>query len=255
MRVELQQVTVERTGQIILDGVDLDLAPGRMSVVLGRSGAGLSTLLKTAAGLLAPADGCVLYDGCDIAMLDARKRRSLQARTGFMFQDAALWANQDLASNFDLPLRVKYPAQSARQRRERIASVLQACGWSISLDRRPVDLSLGEQKMASFLRAVIPGPEVLFLDEPMASLDGHWREILIRRLQEMRSREVTIAAVSQDPSLVADLADEIVILSRGSVLAQAAPAEIARSSDPEIRSIMSQRRVTVRAGRDEGAAS
>lgn len=219
MRVELQQVWVELGGRTILRGIDLQLEPGAVTVIGGRSGAGLSTLLKTAAGLLTPQSGRVVYDGQDLAGLDARARQRLQTRTGFMFQDAALWANQTLSANLELPLRAKDPDQPAAARQRRIEAALAACGWTAALDQRPVQLSLGEQKMLAFLRAVVPGPEVLFLDEPLAALDGRWRQRLLGQLAELRTRGVTVAVVSQDPDPLSPVVDSLLDLDGGRVRA------------------------------------
>jgi len=213
MRIELRQVSVRYGERTVLEGIDLDLAPGSLAAVVGPTGAGLTTLLKVAAGLVRPTVGAVLHDGQDLADLDEVARRRHQTRTGFMFQDAALWANQTLGANLELPLLARNPAMSAGDRLQRIASALADCGWTAPLDLRPVHLARGEQLMLSFLRAVIPGPDALFLDEPLAGLDGRWRGVLSRRLQQERERGATVLLSSQDPGAVADLAPEIITLA------------------------------------------
>jgi ABC-type multidrug transport system ATPase subunit len=241
VRIELQGVTVERRGRAILHEVDATLEPGRLTVILGRSGAGLSTLLKTAAGLIPPTAGRILYDGRALATLDGRSRQALQTRTGFMFQDAALWANTSLAANLDLPLQAKFPGLDPAERRRRIDSALNSCGFVADLERRPAMLSHGQQKVVSFLRALIPGPEALFLDEPMASMDQRWRRILIRILGEQREQGVTLAAVSHDAELTRVLADRLLVLHEGRVLASGSPDEVRAVSDPLVGEILRDR--------------
>jgi len=209
MRIELQAVSVERQGQWILREIDLTLEPGRLTVILGRGGAGLSTLLKTAAGLVQPSRGRVLYDSQALDSLDLRQVLALQSRTGFMFQDAALWANSDLATNLDLPLQSRFPDLDADARRRLVDMALNSCGFAADLTLRPAMLSLGQQKVVSFLRAVTPGPEALFLDEPMASMDHRWRGMLARTLDDLRTQQVTLATVCHDTELIESVADQL----------------------------------------------
>jgi len=209
MRVELQQVWVELGGRTILRGIDLQLEPGAVTVIGGRSGAGLSTLLKTAAGLLTPQSGRVVYDGQDLAGLDARARQRLQTRTGFMFQDAALWANQTLSANLELPLRAKDPDQPAAARQRRIEAALAACGWTAALDQRPVQLSLGE--MADQKATNVHWHE--------GDITREHRQRLLGQLAELRTRGVTVAVVSQDPDPLSPVVDSLLDLDGGRVRA------------------------------------
>jgi len=238
VRIELQQLTVERQGRVILDAVDLVFPAGSTTVVMGHSGAGLSSLLKVAAGLIAPERGRVLQGGCDLASLAGQELQRQQTRTGFVFQDAALWANTNLLTNLDLPLQARNPDLDAVDRRQRIDSVLNSTGFRADLKQRPATLSLGQQKVVSFLRAVIPEPEALFLDEAMASLDRHWRQEMLRVLGELRERQVTLVAASHDGELARTLADRLVVLHAGRVLAAGTVAEVQSVPDPLIREIV-----------------
>lgn len=241
MRIELQDVTVERGGRRVLDGVDAVLDPGRFTVIMGHSGAGLSTLLKAAAGLIEPGGGRVVYDGRSLADLDGRERRALQTRTGFVFQDAALWANSTLLANLDLPLQAKHPDLGPAARWERIDSVLNSCGFAADLMGRPAMLSLGRQKVLSFLRALVPDPEALFLDEPTASLDQHGCSTLVRILDERRRQGRTLAAVTHDVRLAEAMADDLVILHEGRVLAAGPRDDVLAAADPQVRAIVHDR--------------
>jgi ABC-type transporter Mla maintaining outer membrane lipid asymmetry ATPase subunit MlaF len=224
MRIELQAVEVERHGKTILAGVDLVCEPGTLTVILGQSGAGLTTLLKVAAGLIVPTRGRVRYDGHALDSLDERARQALQTRTGFVFQDAALWANTDLLGNFSLPLRAKYPDLDADAQQRLIHATLNSWGFPADLKRRPAMLSHGQQKVASFLRALIPGPEAMFLDEPMSSMDRRWRQEVRRTVAELREAGVTVLAGGHDAELTGALADQVLVLEQGRVRA-AGPAD------------------------------
>ena len=238
MRIELQNVNVDLGEKSILRDINLDFSPGQITSILGRSGCGLSVLLKTAAGLIQPSSGEVLYDGVAYRSLGEKERSLLQTRTGFMFQDAALWANMSLAANLDLPLQAKFPKLTGEARRQIVADALEELGVPLDLKKRPVELSLGGQKFASFLRAVISDPEALFLDEPIAWLDHRWAEIIRTKLAELRSRGVLIVLGSHNSHLTLDLSDRLVCLQHGEVLATGDSHELSNSSHPEIQLIL-----------------
>ena len=219
MRVELQDVGVELGGRTLVRGADLVCEPGRLTVIVGHSGTGLTTLLKVAAGLHAPTRGRVVHDGDDLGALAGDARRRQQARTGFVFQDAALWANQSLRANLELPLQATDPRLPENARRERIDAALAACSWSPLLAARPVTLSRGEQQLLGYLRAVLPRPDALFLDEPFALLDHHWRDCLVADLARQRDRGVTLLMTCRDRDRAHALGDVVVELTGGGLRA------------------------------------
>jgi len=216
--IELQNVSVELGGQLVLQEISLTLTPGRITAILGPSGSGLSVLLKTAAGLIPATGGRVLYDGRSLDSFNETELRQLQTRTGFMFQDAALWANRPLQANFDLPLQAKYPQMSNSERKQKIEAALQQFDFLVDTQKRPVDISQGEKKFVSFLRAVIPGPEALLLDEPVAWMDSFRADRIWNELSALRTRGVTIALASNQHEANFEMADDLVILQKGQIV-------------------------------------
>ncbi len=229
MRIVLQKVNLDLEGQSILRDINLEFEPGKMTLILGPSGSGVSALLKTTAGLKSPSKGRLLYDGKDYDALNELEKTKLQTRTGFMFQDAALWANLSIGANLELPLQAKFPRLGKGPRRQMVADRLAEFGVSLDLKKRPVDLSLGEQKFISFLRAVLPEPEALFLDEPVAWLDQHWTDIIMMKLEALRNRGVVIVLGSHNSHFPQDRADRLVILDHGQVTATGSSKEISWS--------------------------
>nr|MEE4268656.1 ATP-binding cassette domain-containing protein [Candidatus Krumholzibacteria bacterium] len=222
----MQKVNLDLGGRSILRDINLEFEPGKMTLILGPSGSGVSALLKTAAGLKTPSSGHVLYDGKDYGALNEQEKPRLQTRTGFMFQDAALWANLSIGANLELPLQAKFPRLSKGTRRQMVADRMAEFGVSLDLKKRPVDLSLGEQKFISFLRAVLPDPEALFLDEPVAWLDQHWTDIIMMKLEALRNQGVVIVLGSHNSHFPEDRADRLVILDHGQVKASGNSKEI-----------------------------
>ncbi len=226
MRLELQDVVVEREGRRGLDGISLTVEAGQSLGILGPSGSGVSLLLKTAAGLLDPTAGRVLYDGVDLRGMGAEERRLLQTRTGFMFQDAALWANSPVRNNLLLPLQAKHPRTPTRQLRREMAAQLERLGFQEDLNQRPDRLSLGQQRFVSFLRAVVPGPGALFLDEPHNSMDLHWIRVLDQETRRLHEQGTTVITGSHRSARWCDGLDHLIILDRGRVVQSGTPDQV-----------------------------
>ena len=129
-------------------------------------------------------------------LMDFRKKAS------FMFQDSALWANQDIFHNLDLPLQIHFPKMSLKDRRERIGKYTELVDYKKPLVIRPASLSIGEQKKISFARALICDPEILFLDEPTESIDDKTEELFISILKNFISQKKTVVYVSHDNYLI-----------------------------------------------------
>ena len=201
MHIALRNVTVGVPGRTLLRGVELEAPPGAAIVVTGPTGAGRTSLLKVVAGLLPPAGGTVLHDGESLADLPAARAQAVRRRIGFVFEDAALWANTSLLGNLELPLRARRPELDAAARRRRIEAVLAELDWSLDLAQRPAALSPGEQLLLGFLRAVLPGPEVLILDDTPARLDLRRRAALLERLAALRAGGTTVIVGVPDPAL------------------------------------------------------
>lgn len=236
--IELKNVSVEQDGKHLLRSINLVMKPGELTMVLGNSGSGLSVLLKTAAGLSMPSEGEIYCDDLDTLRMSEEEQRCLQTRTGFVFQDAALWANMPLANNLDLPLQAKFPDMGKTERRNMVAETMAKFGLSWDLTQRAVQFSRGQQKLLSFLRAIIPGPEALFLDDPMAGMDRTWSRMLLQELKELRQRKVTLVLSSHRPGPLFDLADRLVILDKGQIVTAGPTDEVRRSNDSKVREIL-----------------
>jgi energy-coupling factor transporter ATP-binding protein EcfA2 len=124
--------------------------------------------------------------------------------------------------------------------RRRVRASLERGGLESSEDLRPAQLSTGEAKIASFLRAVILEPALLFLDEPTPSIDHAALEKMMAMIREMKQRGCTIISVTHDAHLASMLANDLVVLKQGRVLAAADLSSVRRSRDPEVMEILSQ---------------
>ena len=238
--IELQSVSLMTEDYPALEEVSLLFAEGRSTVIMGPSGCGKSTLLKIAAGILVPDRGRVLLSGRPLQGLSARQLLEFRRSSGFMFQDAALWANKSIFENLALPIEYHEPPQRPGELRRRILGLLRPLGLDDSIDLRPAHLSMGEQKIVSFLRATVLEPKLLFLDEPTTSIDHSVVTRMMRKIADLRDGGCTIIAVSHDAHLASMIANDLVVLKRGRVLEAADLGTVRRSANPEVAEILTQ---------------
>jgi ABC-type transporter Mla maintaining outer membrane lipid asymmetry ATPase subunit MlaF len=238
--IGLRDIMVSVGGNDILRRVSVSFPEGMSTVIMGPSGSGKSTLLKVAAGLIPPDEGTVLLRGEDFFLLSERKVRELRRTNGFVFQDGALWENKTIFENLALPLQVHRPDMRPANTQKRVARMLERTGMEECALKRPAQLSVGERKIISFLRALVAEPTIVFLDEPTLSIDHAMAERLVQMIRDLKARGCTIIAVTHDPRLTSTLADFLVVLAGGEVLETGPFDSVKRTMNPRARAILSQ---------------
>jgi len=195
-------------------GVDLDVAPGEVVLVMGPSGSGKTTLLLMLGAMLRPTSGSVIVDSVDLATAPERHLPALRARhLGFIFQDFNLLSALSALENVELACNLA--GTTGRAARDRATELLDRVGLANRLGFRPDQLSGGEKQRVAIARALANNPTVLLADEPTANLDsGHGHEIarLLRRLAEEDGRSIVM--VSHDDRL-REAADRVLWLEDG----------------------------------------
>lgn len=173
--IELRDVTkVYRKGRIeipVLDGLDLDIAPGDFVSLMGPSGSGKSTLLHLIGGLDSPTGGSVRVGDAQLERMSQRELTVWRSRhVGFIFQMYHLIPVLTAAQNVELPLLLfRMPA---RDRRQRVMTALDVVGLSDRADHRPNQLSGGQEQRVAIARAIVTDPDVILADEPTGDLDA-----------------------------------------------------------------------------------
>jgi len=238
--IELQTVTVQAQEHISLDSISLVIPGNRSTVIMGPSGSGKSMLLKVAAAVIPPDSGRVLLHGKNLQRLSQKELLQFRRTSGFMFQDAALWANKTIFENLALPIQFHFPNRSPEEIERRIRRLLQPMNLLDSLNLRPAALSEGEQKIVSFLRAIVLDPAILFLDEPTPSIDHQLLEKMLGMIRGLKENGCTIIAVTHDAHLASMIANHLVILKDGHILEAAGISEVRRSANREVIEILTQ---------------
>ncbi|MDR1251429.1 MAG: ATP-binding cassette domain-containing protein [Treponema sp.] len=213
--IEMKNVSFVAQNRFIVRDFSHQFEEGKTTALVGPSGSGKSTVLKLSAGLLVPTSGEVSFRGRDIFYLDRKETLGFRREGAMVFQDSALWANQTLYQCLDLPLRIHFPEMSARERENRIRAMLDEVGYKRDLSVRPSALSMGEQKLIAFARAMICRPALLYLDEWTESLDDSSAQRLVQLVRRQQREAHTVIFVSHDFRIIKSLADYVLMILGG----------------------------------------
>jgi phospholipid/cholesterol/gamma-HCH transport system ATP-binding protein len=236
--VELRHVTKAFGDRRVLDDVSLDIPAGRSIAILGRSGTGKSVTLKSIVGLIAPDRGEVLVEGRDITRLSSRELAGVRKRIGFLFQNAALFDSITVGENVAFPLR-RHASLGEDALRARVQQLLDDVGLGREYGKMPADLSGGMRKRAGLARAMALEPSILLVDEPSAGLDPVTSAEVDARLAALRAQAgTTLVVVTHNIDSARAIADELVFLDGGRVLARGSPEELDQSDVPLVRDFM-----------------
>jgi ABC-type multidrug transport system ATPase subunit len=229
--IELRNVSCTAQNRKVVRNVSYEFWEGKTTALVGPSGGGKSTMLKAAAGLWAPDAGEILFKGKNIAEMSRAENLVFRRETAFVFQDSALWANQNLFQILDLPLRLHFPAMTRKEREYRIEAVVSEVGYRKDLGVRPARLSMGEQKLIGFARALLCRPRLLYLDEWTESLDENAAQRLINIVNQRRSEGVTVILVSHDTRIIRSIADVVVMILGGQIFLSLTREQLTEDED------------------------
>jgi len=229
--IELKNINFSAQDKNILHEISMEFEESKITAIVGPSGSGKSTVLKVSAGLLVPNNGEVFYKGHNITLMNRNENLEFRREAAFVFQDSALWANQDLFQNLELPLKIHYPHMTKQQRAQRIKEVTAQAGYRKEMNIRPSRLSMGEQKLIGFARAMLCNPSLLFLDEWVESLDETSANRLIELVKRRHKEGASVIFVCHDMRIIRDLADSVVIIADGKEVFEGSKEEILNSSE------------------------
>jgi phospholipid/cholesterol/gamma-HCH transport system ATP-binding protein len=237
--IELIDLYKSFNGQMVLNGLNLAIPTGQITVVIGKSGVGKSVLLKHIIGLLKPDRGRILVDGLDIATLRGRKLRDFKKAFAVLFQGGALFDSLSVFENIAFPLREKTRLSEAEISR-RVRQRLNEMHLSPEVETKfPDELSGGMKKRVAFARAMIQEPEIILFDEPVTGLDPPMTNTVFHLIKETHQESgYTALVVAHDIPEVFQIADIVAMLHQGRIIACGAPEEIQRHPDPVVQSFI-----------------
>lgn len=232
---------VKRFGErTILKGLNLEIKEGEIFFILGTSGTGKSVLLKNTVGLLRPDEGEVWIDGEETAKFSEEQYQAVRKKCGMVFQHPALFDFLSIYENVAYGLRkhYNYPEDVIREKVKRALELVQISGVE---EKRPAQISYGMQKRVSLARTVALEPRILLFDEPTTGLDPVTTNAVNKLIQDLsRTLKTTSLVVSHDMQCALGIADRIVVLDKGEIVALGTPDEMKRSEVPLVKDFLSE---------------
>jgi phospholipid/cholesterol/gamma-HCH transport system ATP-binding protein len=236
--ISLRNLRVSYSGREILHGVNFDVQRGETLVILGGSGSGKSTLLRTLVGLELPSSGEVWIAGKNFAAISNAERDEIRKKLGMSFQGGALFGSMTVGENVALPLsehtKLEEPTIEIMVRLK-----LDQVGLSGFEDYFPSQLSGGMKKRAAVARALAMDPEILFFDEPSAGLDPIIAAGIDQLILELKKAfHMTIIVVTHELASAYLIADRMVLINKGDVIASGTVQEMQLSTQPKVRQFL-----------------
>lgn len=233
--ISLRNLRVSYGEREILHGINFDVIRGETLVILGGSGSGKSTLLRTLVGLEKPSSGEIWLKGKNIAAISASEMDEIRKKIGMSFQGGALFGSMTVGENVALPLREHTKLEDSTI--EIILRLkLDQVGLSGFENYMPSQLSGGMKKRAAVARALAMDPEILFFDEPSAGLDPIIAAGVDQLIVDLKKAfRMTIIVVTHELASAFLIADRMVLIDKGNVIAIGPTAEMRASAHPRVR--------------------
>jgi phospholipid/cholesterol/gamma-HCH transport system ATP-binding protein len=222
----------------IFNGIDVTVARGSITAVMGPSGTGKTTLLRLLTGQVRPSAGTVTVLGQDVASLNRSALFALRRRMGMLFQNGALLTDLSVFENVAFPVR-EHARLPETVLRRLVLMKLEAVGLRGAADLMPQQLSGGMARRVALARAIVMDPEILIYDEPFVGLDPISMGIIVRLIRRLNDAlGITSIIVSHDVQEVGSIADYSYLLAGGAVVASGTTAALSASQDPAVRQFM-----------------
>ena len=227
--VEITDLHFARGPRVVFDGIDISIARGKVTAIMGPSGTGKTTLLRLIGGQLRPQRGRVVVDGNCVAELSQPELYRLRKRMGMLFQSSALLTDLNVFENVAFPLR-EHTRLTERMIRDLVLMKLQVVGLRGAADLMPNELSGGMARRVALARAIALDPMMIMYDEPFAGQDPISLGVLLKLIRLFNDAlGLTSIVVSHDVRETASIADYVYVLAEGKVVAHGTPDNLGHS--------------------------
>ncbi len=224
--VEIRNLRYAVNSREVFSGLDMQIARGRVTAVMGPSGTGKTTLLRLITGQLSADGGSIQVAGQDMRTVSRTALYVLRRRMGMLFQNGALLTDLDVFENVAFPLR-EHTDLPERLIRALVLTKLQAVGLRGAAELMPSELSGGMARRVALARAIVMDPQILIYDEPFVGLDPISMGVILRLIRRLNDAlGLTSIVVSHDVPQITSVADTVYLLSGGKVVARGTPQEM-----------------------------
>jgi phospholipid/cholesterol/gamma-HCH transport system ATP-binding protein len=236
--IELRNITVRLGGRTILENLDLAIPAGKVTAVMGPSGAGKTTVLRLITGQIRPDSGEVLVGDTRVDQLTGKALNRFRREIGVLLQNGALFTDLTCFDNVALPLR-EHTALPETLIRRLVLLKLQMVGLRGAAGLYPRELSGGMNRRVATARAMALDPSIMLYDEPFAGLDPISLGVSLRLIRDINhALGITSVVITHDVDQVASLADRCAIIADRQVMAAGTPSELTDSDNPLVRQFM-----------------
>ncbi|WP_236181365.1 methionine ABC transporter ATP-binding protein [Pseudomonas sputi] len=216
-----------------LQGIDLAIQRGEVFGIIGRSGAGKSSLIRTINRLEQPTSGRVLIDQVDIGEYDEDRLVALRRRIGMIFQHFNLMSAKTVWQNVELPLKVA--GVPKEQREKKVRELLELVGLQAKHKAYPSQLSGGQKQRVGIARALVHDPDILLCDEATSALDPETTQSILGLLREINKRlGLTIVLITHEMAVIREICDRVVVLEHGRIVEQGPVWEVFGNPQHEV---------------------
>ena len=241
--ISLRQLNITFGTHTVLDNIDLDVYKGETLAVLGPSGTGKSTVLRSMIGLLEPNGGQIFIQGEDVSGLDEDGWNRLRMKMGMVFQYSALFDFLTVGENVAFGLR-QHTDKSNEERQGIVTQMLDLVGLPGTQDLYPAELSGGMKKRVGLARAIAVNPEIVLYDEPTAGLDPIMSRNISRLIKKTQEQlHVTSVLVTHDMQSAFYAADRVAMLYEGHIVAIGTAEEMKNSTNPIVKAFIEGREI------------
>lgn len=221
--------------QEVLKGITADFKRGKTNLIIGRSGAGKTVLLKLLVGLLTPTSGTVWYDKINFNELNKKQVRAIRMKVGMLFQGSALFDSMTVEQNIRFPLDM-FTNMTRKEKQNRVNYCLERVNLQGVNDRYPSETSGGQQKRVGIARAIVLEPEYLFCDEPNSGLDPKTAIVIDELIKDItEENNITTVINTHDMNSVMEIGENIILLYQGKIAWQGNRNEVLHSDNEYIQ--------------------
>lgn len=225
----------------VLDGVNLDIEQGKITVIIGRSGEGKSVLIKHIIGLLRPDEGRIFLDDLELTSMKERDFNEVRKRFGMLFQGAALFDSMTVAENVGFPLK-EHTDLNDEDIMKAVVEKLKRVGLVDVENMMPADLSGGMKKRVGLARAIVMDPEIVLFDEPTTGLDPIMSDSIAELvLDTQRALKTTYVLITHDIPFTYKIADKIAMLHEGRIIEEGTVEDMKNNQNPILRQFLEGR--------------